>query len=159
MSKSAVLRVYGLPTSYDGITYSDTMLGIAKQKDIPAKISTAPNRGTLVIQGTAAPIINQFIEEGRKVRGINFIERSGAAFDVFPNPAANVVLLYGLGSEVSLNSKVSGMVFRNIVEHYAEKQTLLVIETYLPKTELLSRYDFRVSNFIKVEKKQEESWI
>jgi len=155
----AMLFVYGLPVSYAGKTYTDTGLPKVKQAEIPKKISRAPSKGTLTIQGTAAPIINQFIKDGRRVRGTDFIELSGNAFEDLQLPVADVVLLHNVGVEVSTNFKISGQVFRKVLKFYSEKPTLLVIETDLSKTDLLSRYDFRVTNFIKIPVKSEELWV
>lgn len=155
--KLMIYGIYGLPPSYHGITYGDTQLVSVKQEQLREKVSNAPNSGTLTVQGTAAPIVNQLLKT-RKVRGIDFVERSTSAFDQHTNPHAEVVVLYGVGSEVSMNGKVSGLVLRNLVEYYRNRKTLLVIETHLSKQELLSRYDFKVTNFMKILRKEEEIW-
>lgn len=154
-----ILSVYGLPPAYADIGYGDTCLSKAKQDHLEAKVPTAPNKGTLTVTGTAAPIVNQLIGLKRVVRGINFLDRSTTAFEAHENPKANVVVLFNVGMEVSLNAKVSGMVLRSIVQHYAEQPTLLIIETKLSRTELLSRYDFRVANHTIIPKKEDESWL
>jgi len=154
-----MLNVYGLPVAYAGKTYNDTGLTKAKAKEIEGKITKAPSKGTLTINGTAAPIVNQFINDGRKVRGVDFTVINSKAFEEFSLPVSSVVLLYNVGVEVSTNFKISGQVFRKILKFYSEKNTLLIIETDLTKTELLSRYDFRVTNFIKIPQKEEEIWV
>lgn len=156
---SSVLSIYGLPVSYVNVEYKDTGLAKVKVESIPASISRAPNKGTLTIQGTAAPIVNQLLNDKRKVRGIDFITLSATAFEDHALPLADVVVLYNLGTEVSTNFKVSSQVFRKVVKNYSEKPTLLIIETDLTKMELLSRYDFRVTNFLKIPPKEEEIWI
>jgi hypothetical protein len=159
MSSSAVYTVYGLPTTYHGIGYADTGISKAKQEDLEKKVPSAPMSGTLVVQGLAAPIINQFITLGKKVRGIDFLKFSASAFDEHQYPVADVVVLYNVGVEVSTNFSISGQVFRKILKQYSEHKTLLIIETNLGKTDLLSRYDFRVVNFVKIDKKPEDVWI
>ena len=159
MTDGVVLGLYNLPKTYKNITYKDTGLVKVKQEDIQDKISRAPLKGTLTITGIAAPVVNQLIDSGLKVRGINFLDRSSTAFEQHENPHANIVVLYNVGNEVSLNSKVSGMVLRNIIKHYESKNTLLIIETDLSKGDLLSRYDFRVTNYIRIPKVDEAVWI
>jgi len=157
--KSTMLGIYGLPVTYAGKTYNDTGLAKIKIETLPKMIGNAPSTGTLTIQGTAAPIVNQLISDKRKVRGVNFISLSATAFEDHSLPVANVVVLYNVGVEVSTNFKISGQVFRKVLKFYANKQTLLIIETDLGKTDLLSRYDFRTTNYIKIPPKQEEIWV
>lgn len=157
--RSTVLGIYGLPVSYAGKDYSDTGLAQIKIETLPKTIANAPSTGTLTIQGTAAPVINQLITDGRKVRGVNFVTLSATAFEDHILPVASVVLLHNVGTEVSTNFKISGQVFRKVLKFYADKQTLLVIETDLGKTDLLSRYDFRTTNYIKIPKQQEDIWV
>ena len=156
--KPYVYEVYGLPISYAKLTYKDTQLISVKQLDIAKKIHRAPTKGLLAIQGCAGAVVNQLLET-KKVRGIDFLARSSAAFDVFSNPSSEVIVLYNVGSEVSTNHKVSGLVLLNIVKHYSNKNTLLVIETNLTKADLLSRYDLKVTNFIKILPKLEDAWV
>lgn len=154
-----ILAIYGLPPSYASVTYKDTGLVQVRQEQLEAKVSKAPNSGSLTVTGTAAPLATQLIKEGRTVRGINFLDRSSTAFDIHQNPQANIVVLYNVGVEVSLNSKVSGMVLNSIVQHYSERPTLLIIETKLSGKELLQRYDFRITNHVSIPKKDEDIWI
>ncbi len=156
---STVLGIYGLPITYAGKSYSDTGLAKIKIETLPKTISNAPSTGTLTIQGTAAPVVNQLIADGRKVRGVNFISLSATAFEDHNLPISSVVVLYNVGVEVSTNFKISGQVFRKVLKFYAGKQTLLIIETDLGKTDLLSRYDFRTTNYIKIPQQQEEIWV
>jgi hypothetical protein len=155
----ALYKVYNLPDSYFGIGYKDTKLSAARQEVIAGKIENVPSKGTLVIQGTAAPVVNQLLTTDKKIRGICFTERSQSAFETYQNPAANIIVLYDVGMEVTLNSKVSGMVLNSILKHYSGRNTLVIIETHLTKTELLSKYDLNVVNFIKIELKAQEAWI
>ena len=156
---ATLLSIYGLPAGYFGISYKDMDMSATRQDAITKKIKNAPNDGTLTVQGTAAPIVNQLLTQGRKIRGISFTERSSTAFETHQNPTADVVVLYDVGAEVSLNGKVSGMVLANIVKYYSSRKTLLIIETDMTKTALLSRYDFNTTNFIKIIKKEKENWI
>ncbi len=154
-----MLGIYGLPVSYANKGYCDTGLAKIKVEDLPKKVANAPNSGTLTLQGTAAPVVNQLLLAGRKVRGVDFIKLSATAFEEHPLPVTSVVVLYNVGVEVSTNFKISGQVLRKVIKFYSEKQTLLIIETDLAKTELLSRYDFRTTNFIKIPPKEEEIWV
>ena len=154
-----MLNIYGLPVSYAGKGYHDTGLVKTKIETLPDKVANAPNNGTLTIQGTAAPVINQLLDLGKKVRGVDFIQLSATAFEQHDLPVTPVVLLYNVGIEVSTNFRISGQVLRKVIKFYSEKRTLLILESDLTKTELLSRYDFRVTNFIKIPPKEEEIWL
>ena len=156
--KPYLYGIYGLPPSYADVTYKETDLIPIKQLDLAKKIANAPNKGTLTIQGSAAAVVNQLIED-RKIRGIDFLDRDNAAFEAFDNPSADVVVLYNVGSEVSLKGTVPGMVLGKIVKHYSNRKTLLIIETKYTKAKLLERYDFAATNFIKILLKPEKAWL
>jgi len=159
MVSPLLYKHYNIPTSYIGVTYSDTDLSKAKQEHIETKVKSAPKKGTLVVRGTAAPIINQLLDAGRIVQGIDFVERSSSAFDTHYNPSADVIILYGLGLEISVNHNVSRQVLQNILAYYAKRDTLVVIETGLTKSELRNNYDFIPVNFLQVPEAAEESWV
>lgn len=151
--------VYGLPTSYKDIGYSETGLPKAKQLELQDKIPRAPSTGTLTIQGSAACVINHFIDLKRKVRGLDFTKLASTAFEEHNYPQSDVVLLYNVGIEVSVNTKVSSMVLQKVLKYYNGRPTLLVIETKYTKSQMLSQYDFNVTNFIKIPEKAEEIWV
>ena len=152
------MSICGLPTAYVGITYEGTALSKVKQNSIKGKIDNAPRKGSLVIQGTAAPIVNHLMQK-RKVRGIDFIELTTNAFAEHVLPMAEVILLYNVGVEVSTNYSISSQIFNKVRKYYAGKSVLLIIETDLGKTDLLHKYDFRVTNFLRVPIKEEEVWV
>ena len=158
MNKKTLYTIYNLPIVYAEIGYEDTALIKVKQEHIEELIPKAPYSGTLTIQGTAAPVVNQLMEQ-RSVRGIDFNVRSEDPWGTHQNPSADVVVLYNVGSEVAMKGTVGGLVLANIVKYYSNRRTLLVIETNMNKMELLHRYDFKATNFIKIEKKPEDVWI
>jgi len=154
-----IYTYYHIPTSYLGISYCDTALSKAKQQDLETKISQAPKKGTLVVRGTAAPVINQLVEQDRLVTGIDFVQRSQTAFELHDNPKADVILIYGLGSEISVNHNVSRQVLQNLLAYYSKTDTLVVIETQLTKSDLRNNYDFIPTNFLTIQEQPEEVWI
>jgi len=157
--KRKLFEIYGLPSAYADMSYEDTGLSKVKQEGIKKTIERAPAKGTLTIQGTAGPIVTQLINNGRKVRGIDFIAFSSNAFAEHTMPISDVVLLYNVGIEVSTNFNISKQVFAKIRKYYTERNVLLIIETDLGKTDLLSKYDFRVTNFLRVPNKEETIWV
>ncbi len=97
-------RHYGIPTTYVGITYNDLNITAPRLKRLTASIKQAPISGLLIVKGNAAPIINQLFES-RTIRGIDFMKRAGNAFEQHTNPEAEVIIIYSVGSEITLNYK------------------------------------------------------
>lgn len=159
MIQKYLYGLYELPPSYHGAVYENTALIKVKQEDIYNKVANAPQKGLLVIQGNAGPVINQLLEAKRKVRGIDFLPRCADAFGTFDNPLANVVLIYNVGSEISVSSKVTALILKNILKSYANSSTLVILETHLTKSELQNNYHIDVVNFIKIQNKEESAWI
>lgn len=151
-------QAYGLPSNYLGMTYETTALPKVKQEEIRSKIEHAPRSGTLYVKGTAAPIVNQLLSN-RSVRGLSFYDLCGTAFEQHQYPRAGVVVVLGVGDEISINTKVSSLVLNSILKSYAKRQTLLIIETGLTKTQLLEKYSVDAVNFIQIPQIKEKQWI
>ena len=154
-----VYKHYGIPISYLGVDYDDLDMPKAKETSLRGKIKNAPQKGTLFIRGTAAPVINQLFTQGRTIKGINFMARSETAFERHMNPQADVILIYNVGSEISMNRQVSRQVLQAILKYYTSGVTLVIVETSFTKSELLHNYDISASNFLTLQEKKEEVWI
>lgn len=153
------LSMYNLPQCYGNMTYDSIDISSVKAKDLEEKITRAPRAGLLVIKGTAGPVVNQLLAMERRVRGIDFIEMNNDAFGVHEFPSAEVVVVYNVGFEVSTKFSVSGMVLQKLIQYYKDRRTLVILETKLSKTDLLTKYDLSVTNFIALPEKSEEKWI
>jgi len=150
---------FGIPVTYIGVTYKDLDVSSIKAKHLEGKMKQAPPQGLLVIQGSAAPVINQLHKQGRSMRGIDFIVRAGEAFEPHEEPKADVILIYNVGAEVSMKSIISGKVLNALLKHYASRRTLVVLETHLTKSELRHNYDINVSNYVTLNRKPDEVWV
>ena len=150
---------YGIPVSYIGCSYKDLELSATRAKSLEKKLKAAPKSGLLVVKGVAAPVINQQVELGKSVAGINFAERSNSAFESFTNPKADIILVYGIGDEVTTNYNISRQVLNGILAYYKHRDTLVVIETVFGKTELRNNYDLTPTNFLTLEEKPEVSFL
>ena len=154
------MQVYGLPASYAEQTYESVGLSDLQQKRFTSIIARAPSTGLLAVKGEAGPVINQLMQQGRSVRGIDFAKRSSKAFEDFQNPVARVVVLYNVGLEVSVNHTISAKVLRNLLKFYKHQNTLVILETPMTKSQLLSTYDLRVANAITIAADiEEEVWV
>jgi hypothetical protein len=154
-----VYKHYNIPISYIGQTFKGTTMSGVKATRLKDKIKNAPKRGTLVVKGSAGPVINQLIEDGRTVTGIDFSERASTAFEQHQNPKTEVLLLYNVGNEITVNYNVSRQVLKSILKYYQHTDTLVVIETEFTKTELRNNYDFTPVNYIVIETLEEDSWV
>jgi len=154
-----LLKLYNIPQSFGSIGWEDVIISAARRKDLRAKFALTPQAGLLVVQGTAAPVIKMLHEQDRSIRGIDFMGRVEKAFESHSNPIADVVLIYNVGKEISINSPLPKKVLKSLVTYYQERAILLVIQTDFTKADLLRQYDVHATNFVKLMQKEGEAWI
>lgn len=158
---SLLLKAYSLPASFDSVDYAATGLSKPRQGILHKKVAEAPMSGSLFVQGTAAPVINQLLDMGRKTRGIDFVDyvRNTFSDESLSLLEADVVLLYGVGNELSTNTNFSGKVLRHIITHYKKRGTLLVVESPLTASNVMTSYDVTFTNKTVIPETAEASWI
>lgn len=151
----------GLPSYYHGLTYGDTKLPVTKVEGLVAKIDNAPERGVLLITGTAAPVVNQFMDKGVKVVGVSFIEYFESRFNEqeCSLPSGSVVVIYDIGSEPAKSTDYSSRLLQSILATYRSVDTLVLLETNLTPTTFSQKYGTTISNSINLQLKEEETWI
>lgn len=159
MFQAVVYPLYGLPSYYAGLTFAHTGLSKAQQERFTKSIENAPPTGVLAIRGMAAPVVNLLLEQKRKVRGIDFTVRSQNAFEEHQNPAAEVIVIYNVGVEITGNSNISKKILRSLIQYYKERQTLVIIESTLGKSDFRLQYDIDIANFITIPEAAEAQWI
>lgn len=161
LPKSAFI-VLGIPGHYHGVTYKDTKLVPTRQKAIEESIGRAPSSGVLLVSGTAAPIVNQFITIGKKTIGISFPELFDDRFNSGDNdshPNASVVLLYDIGLEAAKSKEFSATILNSIISYYKSRETLLILETQLSVSNFTTTYGLSIKNTLSIPIKEEEAWV
>jgi len=159
MSK-LLYKLYGVPVTYLDTDYSDVAISKVKATHLQKKMKDAPTKGLLIVKGNAGPIVNQLYKQGRTMRGIDFPKRSqDDAFSYHDNPEADMVIIFGVGCEVTTNYRITSQVLNALIRHYSTRQTLVIIETHFTKSELRDKYDLTPGNFIALENKPEEVFI
>ena len=160
-NKQTQYRTYGLPAHYAGLTYDDAAGSNALLDRIHRIVENAPMRGSVLVNDFAAPIIDQFIKQKRRVRGIDFAKlmenpfnRDGEHF----KPQADVVVLYNIGLEASVNSTVPSQLIKGIINYYKKYNTLLILEAPYSPMQFQEKYDHRPLNSIKLQESTEEVW-
>ena len=159
INERVLLKIYNLPTHYAGVDYKDTTLTAVKQEYIKEKINNAPKSGMLVVQGNAAPIVRQLIKNGRKVRGANFVNMVGNIFEKPQLPKADVIVILGVGDEVTTNNKLPAQFMQNMLKTLKGRGGLVIIESSKTKKQFEDTYGVVVSNFFKIEDKKEDTWV
>ncbi len=156
---SLVYRHFNLPVSYVKMSWDSLDVTKVRVKHLIEKLKSAPKRGLLVIRGCAAPIINQQVSLDKSVIGIDFPERANKAFETIKNPRADIILIYGVGDEVTTNYNISRQVLQAILAYYKTQDTLVVLETKFTLSELRTNYDLHPSNFLNLQEKEEKSFL
>ena len=64
-------RLYGLPEDWYGVTFNDTGLSKPEAERLQKAFSTLHKGSVCYVQGTPAPIANQYLESGLIVRGVD----------------------------------------------------------------------------------------
>jgi len=154
-----IYKHLNIPTHYASIEWDDTTLVAVKKNMYLEKFKNPPKRGLVGVTGTAAPIVNSLYSLGKKLLGIDFTTRSSTAFESHTNPSCDVVVIYSIGDEVSVNHNITGQVLRGIISAYQSKNTLVVLESRLTKSEMRTRYDVDIVNHVNLKLKPEDTWL
>lgn len=152
-----VYAVYGLPATYAKGSWTD--LDISQEE--ATRYSNAfknPVQSTVFIQGNCAPIIQQLLEQGLKVRGIDMAKRQNAAFEDHNNPDADVILIWNV-NKYSGRAEVSINLLNNLINYYRNKNAIVLIQS--PESNIFMRdnYGFSPTNKLKLLPKPEVKWI
>jgi hypothetical protein len=152
-----VFAVYGLPPAYANGGWE----GIDVSQDEIDRYKTAfssPISSTVFVQGSCAPIIQQLLEQGSKVRGIDLSKRQNAAFEDHNNPDADVILIWNV-NKYSGRPEVSINLLNNLINYYRTKSALVIVQS--PESSIFMRdnYGFQTPNKIKLLPKAEVKWL
>lgn len=156
-----MLKHLGLPARIATETY-DKVEGVRSViEKFREKIFNAPTTGVLLISGTASPIVLQFMDMGRKVAGVSFVDYYDSQFteDKEPPPVKDVVLIYGVGIEPAKNPEYSGRLLNSLIDFYKNKEVLVIVETPLTLTNFAIRYGIDFSNKKALPLKKEKAWV
>lgn len=152
-----VYAVYGLPAAYANETW-DNIEVIPETKQRYIEAFKNPIKSTIFVQGSCAPIIQQLLEQGLKVRGIDLAKRQNAAFEDHNNPDAEVILVWNV-TKYSGKAEISMNLLNNLIQYYRGKDALVIIQS--PESHIFMRdnYGFTTSNTLKLLPKPEVKWL
>lgn len=155
----AKYRVYGLPASYVNKTWEDT----ATPKSEVTRLTTIfdgdlPSGSVLFINGSAAPIINQLLNNGKAVRGIDLSERLAQPFEVYNNPKADVVLVYAVENPVG-NAKITKKMLDDVISFYKANGALIIISSTDTSAVFEGNYGVKLVNKLIIKEPPEKSFV
>lgn len=160
---SSIYSAFHLPKRYATETYEDTELPKTQIPILTKKIYAAPKAGTLLVSGTAGPIINQLWEMGRKSYGIPFTEYYSDQFKEektqLPSNKVDVVVIYGIGNEQGKNPEFSTRLLTSLLDFYKSRDILVILETPMSKTDFQTRYQLDITTTLKLQLKKEQAWL
>lgn len=152
-----VYAVYGLPPAYANGTWES--LDVSPENTARYKEAFKnPINSTVFVQGTLAPIIQQLLEQGLKVRGVDFTKRQNAAFEDHNNPDAEVVLIWNV-NKYSGKAEVSMNLLQNLIQYYRGRNALVIVQSEESAVFMRDNYGFITNNKIKLLPKPEEKWL
>jgi hypothetical protein len=152
-----VYAVYGLPPAYAKGSWEALDVTQDEVKRY-TEIFKQPVSSTVFVQGSCAPIIQQLLEQGTKVRGIDFSKRQNAAFEDHNNPDAEVVLIWNV-NKYSGKAEVSMNLLSNLISAYRGKDVLVLVQSNESATFMRDNYGFVTPNKLRLPLKVEPKWI
>jgi len=158
---SLVYKSRRLPVRLLEEDWEATTTSKVKQEMLRQKIFKAPETGTLLVSGTAGPIINQLYQMGRKCAGLSLIEyfESKLQSEGEKPPVSEVIFLYGVGNEPAKSGEYGGKLISGLMEYCKNRGYLLVIETHLSPTNFEVRYGINITTKISIKLKAEDAWL
>lgn len=152
-----VYAVYGLPPAYAKDTWD--VIDISKEDiDRYTTAFKSPINSTVFVQGNCAPIIQQLLEQGLKVRGIDMTKRQNAAFEDHNNPEADVILIWNV-NKYSGRPEVSINLLNNLIQYYRAKNAMVLIQSTESVIFMRDNYGFSTQNKLKLLPKPEVKWL
>lgn len=159
--KRLKFSVMHLPLRFLSESIDQTSYPKVKVPMLMEKLYLAPKTGTLLISGTAGPVVQHFMEQGRECAGMSFVEYYASKLEGNAErpPKGDVVVLYGVGNEAAKSADYSSKLLEGILDWCKNHEVLLVVETPMPITSFLTRYGIDFPNTLSLKLKQESSWI
>lgn len=153
-----VYAVYGLPPAYSLSNPWDT-LDVSKEEQ--SRITEAfknPINSTVFVQGSAAPIVQQLLNQKVKVRGIDFSKRQMNAFEEHNNPEAEAILIWNV-NKYSGKAEVSVNLLDNLISYYRSKNALVLVQSLESFVFMRDNYGFTALNKLKFLPKPDVKWL
>jgi len=160
---SSIYQALRLPVRYLGEDYDKSDMPKTRIKSLTDSIYKAPDKGQLLISGSAGPIINQLWEMGRKTFGISFTEYYESQFaddtdSRLPSKVSSIVV-HGIGNERAKNFEFSTRLLVSLLDYYSSREVLVILETPLTITDFTQRYGIEIPTTLKLRMKKEASWL
>lgn len=151
-------KLYGFPADWFNITFNDTGLAQPEAERLKNLFSKVRSNSVCYVQGTAAPIVNQFIESGVVVRGVDASIYIADPFDKDEKkgiPDAEVIVFYNCTdgtTQINLVQKV----IKKLVNSSTGAMVILVGDI---TGRAFAKDYFHVANHCIIQPKAEEKWL
>lgn len=158
MKPKIAYKLLGLPVEYHDLSWADTKVPASKAELMESKLAKAPASGVLLVSGSAAPVVNYFMER-RKVVGLNFPEYFESKLsneETLETPKGAVIVIYGVGSEPANNTTFSGKVLGALLSTY--KSCLVILQTDKTLSNFQTSYGLSIVNHFNIPEKDVEKW-
>jgi len=153
-------RLYGLSADWFDCTFDNTGLAQPEADRLKNAFSSIRRGSVVYIEGSAGPVVNQYIDIGLTVRGVDASLYISDPFDKVEKKGlpenADVVVLYNIyegTTQVPLMQKV----LKKLVNSFGGG-TMVILCGDIP-CRAFSRDYFQVQNSCSIPKKKEEKWL
>lgn len=153
-----VYAVYGLPPAYSLANPWDNLDVSPEEQLRITEAFKSPINSTIFIQGSAAPIVQQLINQNMKVRGIDFSKRQMNAFEEHNNPEADVIVIWNV-NKYSGKAEVSINMLDNLVSFYRSKNAMVIVQSSESFVFMRDNYGFSTLNKLKFLPKPDVKWL
>lgn len=152
-------RLYGLPEDWFGCTFNDTGLPPPEADRLKQAFSSVRRGSVCYIQGSPAPIANQYIDNGLIVRGVDASVYIADPFDKEEKkglPDADVIFLYNC-FEGTTQLPLVQKVLKKLVQGFGGGTMVILSGEILGRT--FAKDFYNTSNICVIPKKPESKWL
>lgn len=152
-------KLYGFPSDWFGITFNDTGLSVPEAQRLAEAFKVHRKGAVCYVHGSSAPIVNQYINQGLTVRGVDASLYISDPFDKEEKksmPLADVVVLYNIyesTTQINLVQKV----IKKLVNSFSS-DTMIILNGDI-NVRAFSKDYYHVNNSCTLPKKVEEKWL
>lgn len=152
--------IYKLPVNWTGVSWEDVPLKDAERTRLKNAFSIVRPGAICYVQGSAAPIIDGYVKQGLKVRGVDakiYLDDPFNKVDDKPSLPKNVdvICIYNCSSSLTQQQYVK-KILENIIKECLP--AMLVICDNLTQRAFSLDY-YTVNNSCKIPEKEEETWL
>ena len=163
MDSSLLKRILKFHGVSETLSWDDTATPPSKRAVYEKAIANSPPSGLLLVNGTASPVMIDYLNAGKKISAIDYLEYYDSAlskeeFEFPPIKDDHVVLIYNVGLEPSIKSyDFTSKLLHRLLKRY--QGGIVVIQSNRPLMKFNVDYSTNIVNYMQIPLKSEAVWV